>query len=195
MFPVSPLSTPGQAELIHLDRLAANPSVTLLVERSGLPNLRATRQNARSVTEICVRLDGMPLAIKLAAVRLKVFSPGELVTRLEGRMRLLTDGDEPDLACNSGRPHCRVQDAGKHPGVRRRAAGPIRRNLGPHQGSVRTSRPVGSHSQINSQSLAWRAGYCPTGEGAGSSAPMRRNALESLRKFCYAGDVASHISR
>ena len=91
-FPVSPLSTPGQADLTDLDRLAANPSVTLLIEHSGLPDLTVTRQNARAVAEVCVRLDGLPLAIELAAARLKVFSPGELVIRLEGRMGLLTDG-------------------------------------------------------------------------------------------------------
>jgi predicted ATPase/DNA-binding CsgD family transcriptional regulator len=96
-FPVSPLSTPEEAELTDLDRLAANPSVTLLVERSGLPDLTVTRQNARAVAEVCVRLDGLPLAIELAAARLKVFSPGELVNRLEGRMGLLTDGAR-DLA-------------------------------------------------------------------------------------------------
>jgi non-specific serine/threonine protein kinase len=96
-FPVSPLPTPGQAELTALDRLAANPSVRLLVERSGLPDLTVTQQNARALAEVCVQLDGLPLAIELAAARLKVFSPGELVTRLEGRIGLLTDGAR-DLA-------------------------------------------------------------------------------------------------
>jgi predicted ATPase/DNA-binding CsgD family transcriptional regulator len=91
-FAISPLLTPAPAEVTDLDRLMASPSVTLLVERSGLRDFAVTRQNARAVAEVCVRLDGLPLAIELAAARLKVFSPAELVTRLERRTEVLADG-------------------------------------------------------------------------------------------------------
>ena len=90
-FPLSPLSTPDP-ELSDVDKVASSPSVTLLAERSGLSDFAVTRQNARAVAEVCMRLDGLPLAIELAAARLKVFSPEELVSRLERRMDLLTEG-------------------------------------------------------------------------------------------------------
>jgi predicted ATPase/DNA-binding NarL/FixJ family response regulator len=90
-FSLSPLSTPDP-DLSDLDRLAACPSVILLGERSGLPDFAVTQQNARAVADVCLRLDGLPLAIELAAARLKVFSPEELLTRIARRLELLTDG-------------------------------------------------------------------------------------------------------
>ncbi|HET8985364.1 MAG TPA: AAA family ATPase, partial [Trueperaceae bacterium] len=65
-FPLSPLSTPDP-ELSDVDKVASSPSVTLLAERSGLSDFAVTRQNARAVAEVCMRLDGLPLAIELAA--------------------------------------------------------------------------------------------------------------------------------
>ncbi|PYU78436.1 MAG: hypothetical protein DMG50_27545, partial [Acidobacteria bacterium] len=50
------------------------------------------RQNAPAVTEICARLDGLPLAIELAAARIKVLSPSSMQTRLASRLQLLTGG-------------------------------------------------------------------------------------------------------
>jgi non-specific serine/threonine protein kinase len=93
-FPVPPLAMPELADVADLTRLAANPSVALLVQRTHavLPDFQITRQNARAIAEICVRLDGLPLAIELAAARLKLFTPAELAGRLGQRMRLLTDG-------------------------------------------------------------------------------------------------------
>ncbi len=92
VFAVSPLPLPDASDWADPHRLAANASVALLSERAGPPHLSLTRQNAGAVAEICVRLDGLPLAIELAAARLKVFSPGELLNRLENRMAVLTDG-------------------------------------------------------------------------------------------------------
>jgi predicted ATPase/DNA-binding CsgD family transcriptional regulator len=93
-FPVPPLAMPELADVADLARLAANPSVALLVRRTHavLPDFQITRQNARAIAEICVRLDGLPLAIELAAARLKLFTPAELAGRLGQRMRLLTGG-------------------------------------------------------------------------------------------------------
>jgi predicted ATPase/DNA-binding CsgD family transcriptional regulator len=89
---VSPLPLPDVADRADPERLSATASVALLLERARSPDFRVTRHNAGAIAEICVRLDGLPLAIELAAARLDVFSPKELVNRLENRMTLLSDG-------------------------------------------------------------------------------------------------------
>ena len=60
--------------------------------RAPRPTSTLTGRTARSLADVCVRLDGLPLAIELAAARLRVFTPGELAFRLEQRMALLTGG-------------------------------------------------------------------------------------------------------
>jgi non-specific serine/threonine protein kinase len=93
-FPVPPLAMPEHADVADLARLAANPSVALLVERTHavLPDFAITTENAQAIANVCVRLDGLPLALELAAARLKLFTPAELAARLGQRMRLLTGG-------------------------------------------------------------------------------------------------------
>jgi predicted ATPase/transcriptional regulator with XRE-family HTH domain len=73
-------------------RLEDIESVKLLVERARAvqPTFRLTHQNAQAVAEICTRLDGIPLAIELAAARLRLLSPRELVDRLAEPLRVLT---------------------------------------------------------------------------------------------------------
>jgi predicted ATPase/DNA-binding NarL/FixJ family response regulator len=90
-FPVPPLAMPGPADVADLDGLAANPSVALLVERARrtVPAFALTAANAPLVVSACLRLEGLPLAIELAAARLKVLTPSELVFRLASRMDLL----------------------------------------------------------------------------------------------------------
>lgn len=90
-FPVPPLATPAPAEVADLASLAANPSVALLVDRARRTNPRftLTAANAPLLASACVRLEGMPLAIELAAARLKALTPGELVFRLGSRMGVL----------------------------------------------------------------------------------------------------------
>ena len=90
-FPVPPLAMPGLAEMADLGRLAANPSVALLLDRARRtnPGFDLTSANARLLASACVQLEGLPLAIELAAARLKVLTPGELVSRLGSRMEVL----------------------------------------------------------------------------------------------------------
>jgi non-specific serine/threonine protein kinase len=75
------------------------PSVELFVQRARAiaPAFALTETNARAVAEICRRLDGLPLAIELAAARVAVFTPEELLARLDRRFALLTSGavDQP----------------------------------------------------------------------------------------------------
>ena len=93
-FPVAPLSLPDLDRSIEPDELAGSGAVTLFVERSTAvrPDFRVTRENAPSVAEICVRLDGLPLALELAAARCRLLSPESILERLEHRLLLLTGG-------------------------------------------------------------------------------------------------------
>jgi predicted ATPase/DNA-binding NarL/FixJ family response regulator len=90
-FPVPPLAMPAPADVADLSGLAANPSVALLLDRARRtnPSFDLTSANALLLASACVRLEGLPLAIELAAARLKVLTPGELVFRLGSRMRVL----------------------------------------------------------------------------------------------------------
>jgi predicted ATPase/transcriptional regulator with XRE-family HTH domain len=99
-FIVHPLATPDPKDLPPQEDLARVESVALFVQcvQFDLPDFRLTPANAHAVAEICARLDGLPLAIELAASRVKVVSPEEMVPRLRSRLDLLTDGarDLPD---------------------------------------------------------------------------------------------------
>ena len=90
-FPVPPLAMPAPADVADLSGLAANPSVALLLDRARRtnPSFDLTAANALLLARACVRLEGLPLAIELAAARLKVLTPGELVFRLGSRMEVL----------------------------------------------------------------------------------------------------------
>jgi non-specific serine/threonine protein kinase len=90
-FPVPPLAMPAPADVADLKFLAANPSVALLLDRARRtnPGFDLTPANALLLASACVRLEGLPLAIELAAARLKVLTPGELVFRLSSRMEVL----------------------------------------------------------------------------------------------------------
>jgi predicted ATPase/DNA-binding NarL/FixJ family response regulator len=90
-FPVPPLAMPAPADVADLGGLAANPSVALLLDRARRtnPGFDLTPANALLLARACVRLEGLPLAIELAAARLKVLTPGELVFRLSSRMEVL----------------------------------------------------------------------------------------------------------
>jgi non-specific serine/threonine protein kinase len=90
-FPVPPLAMPGPTEVADVGRLAANPSVELLLDRTRRtsPDFALTPANGPLLASACVRLEGLPLAIELAAARLKVLTPGELVSRLVSRMEVL----------------------------------------------------------------------------------------------------------
>ena len=74
--------------------LAQNYAVELFAQRAAAvwPDFAITSENAPAVQEICLRLDGLPLAIELAAARTKVLSPGGLLERLECPLRFLTGG-------------------------------------------------------------------------------------------------------
>ena len=92
VFPVEPLPLPS--EQASSNDLSGNDAVRLFCERAHAvsPDFVLTDENARIVAAICHRLDGLPLAIELAAARVAVFPPGALLKRLEHRLPLLTGG-------------------------------------------------------------------------------------------------------
>ncbi len=91
--PVAPLSLPSLSTSDHED-IAESAAVTLFVQRARhiLPSFQLTPPNARAIAEVCVRLDGLPLAIELAAARVKLLPPQALLARLSQRLHLLTGG-------------------------------------------------------------------------------------------------------
>jgi predicted ATPase/predicted Ser/Thr protein kinase len=93
-FPVPPLALPDSKSAPSLEALSKFPAVALFVQRAAAakPGFELNAENARTVTEICARLDGLPLAIELAAARVKVLSLSAMQTRLASRLQLLTGG-------------------------------------------------------------------------------------------------------
>ncbi len=85
-FPVPPLALPDAAAGSPLEAAQTSPAVTLFVDRARAvaPDFRLHSGNARTVTEICSRLDGLPLAIELAAARIKLLSPATMLAWLQG---------------------------------------------------------------------------------------------------------------
>ena len=91
---VEPLAVPDPTQLPSLERLEALDAVRLFLARARAlrPDFALTVDNAAAVVGICARLDGLPLAIELAAARIKVLPPQALLERLERRLTLLTGG-------------------------------------------------------------------------------------------------------
>ncbi|MCC2628276.1 MAG: adenylate/guanylate cyclase protein [Thermomicrobiales bacterium] len=94
VFPVSPLPLPDLQGLPDAAALAHVPSVALFVERAQAadPGFTLTNENASATAAICRRLDGLPLAIELAAARVRLLTPEALLTRLERSLPFLTSG-------------------------------------------------------------------------------------------------------
>jgi predicted ATPase/class 3 adenylate cyclase len=92
--PVPPLSMPDLKLQPPLERLTQYEAVGLFVERARAvkPDFKVTNESAPAVAEICVRLDGLPLAIELAAARIKMLPPKAMLQRLSSRLKLLTGG-------------------------------------------------------------------------------------------------------
>jgi len=91
---VGPLALPAQPDNASLSILEAAEAIVLFVQRAEAvrPNFRLTADNARQVAEICVRLDGLPLALELAAARIRMFSPAYLLAQFDDALGALTYG-------------------------------------------------------------------------------------------------------
>jgi predicted ATPase/DNA-binding CsgD family transcriptional regulator len=97
VYQLEPLPLPPETD--DPEAVLAAPSARLFADRAATasPGFAVTADNARDVAELCRRLDGLPLAIELAAPRVRAFSPAELLLRLEDRFALLTNGS-PEMA-------------------------------------------------------------------------------------------------
>jgi predicted ATPase/class 3 adenylate cyclase len=93
-YPVPPLPLPDLAQDRSLESQSQNAAVDLFVQRarSVKPDFQLTDDTARAVAEICHRLDGLPLAIELAAARIRLFSPRAMLDRLANRLEFLSGG-------------------------------------------------------------------------------------------------------
>jgi predicted ATPase/class 3 adenylate cyclase len=93
-YPVLPLELPDLVRLPPLERLTRYEAVRLFVVRARAvkPDFEVTNDNAPAVAEICVHLDGLPLAIELAAARIKLLPPRALLSRQGNRLKLLKGG-------------------------------------------------------------------------------------------------------
>ena len=93
-YTVPPLALPDPERPPPVERLTQYEAVRLFVERAraAKADFSVTNDNAPAVAEVCNRLDGLPLAIELAAARIKVLSPQKMLGRLGNRLKLLTGG-------------------------------------------------------------------------------------------------------
>lgn len=94
VFRVPPLSLPASTQATPTDLLLEAPAVRLFVERACAvsTSFALTEHNAGSVVQICTQLDGLPLAIELAAARVNFFTPQQIAQRLTDRFQLLSGG-------------------------------------------------------------------------------------------------------
>ena len=96
---VPSLEFPSIEDIFTIDQLSAMEAVKLFLERAAvaLPDFTIDSQNGSTISQICRRLDGIPLAIELAAARTNMLSCQQILTRLDDRFHLLTDGLHSDL--------------------------------------------------------------------------------------------------
>jgi predicted ATPase len=96
VYRVPPLSVPTLRDAREMipSRLSQYEAVTLFIERATavVPDFHVTNENAPAVAEICARLDGLPLAIELAAARVNILTPAAILDRLGNRLKLLSGG-------------------------------------------------------------------------------------------------------
>lgn len=93
-YPVPPMAVPDPENLPPKEWLAHYDAVALFVQRGAAvkPNFSLDEKNAPAIADICMKLDGLPLAIELAAARVKILSPNEILERLESSLTFLTGG-------------------------------------------------------------------------------------------------------
>ncbi len=94
LFVVSPLALPSPLDRLDLDSIQRSPAIRLFADRCRArdPGFALSEANATSIAEICSRVDGMPLAIELAAGHVPLLAPGDLMRRLDDALTVLVGG-------------------------------------------------------------------------------------------------------
>lgn len=94
IYEVPPLKVPDHEDEPEIDNLLENDAIRLFIDRAVTvqSTFKLTPENAPAVMAICRRLDGLPLAIELAAARTKLLSPQEILQRIDQKLKLLTGG-------------------------------------------------------------------------------------------------------
>jgi predicted ATPase/class 3 adenylate cyclase len=99
-YPLAPLDLPAPSDPGSIESLMSYPAIQLFVERAATTrgSFELTPENGRAVAAVCRRLDGLPLALELAAARLRLLSPEALLERLDRALQVLTSGprDTPE---------------------------------------------------------------------------------------------------
>ena len=110
-YPVPPLPLPADPAAVPVAELTTSPAVALFVDRARAvrPDFALTAGNAAAVAEICRRLEGLPLAIELAAARTRLLDPGALLARLAPRW---TRWARARWTCPSGSTPCGPRSSG-----------------------------------------------------------------------------------
>ena len=95
-FPVPPLALPDRTHTLNSEELLQYAAVALFVQRAQaiMPTFQVTEANARDIADICVRLDGLPLVLELAAARIRSLEPQALLARLQHSLEILTSREQ-----------------------------------------------------------------------------------------------------
>ncbi len=171
-YAVPPLPMPSADDAADPARLRDNPAVSLLLDRAP-PAVQLTPNTARALAEICIDLDGLPLAIELAAARLRVFTPSELAFRLGRRMSVLTSGhrDSParhrDLRAAIAWSHDLLSDRDRA-AFRRLSVFPGEWDARGRRGGL-CRRRTSSTCSSRCSTRAWSVGPARTSTGPGGS--------------------------
>jgi predicted ATPase/DNA-binding CsgD family transcriptional regulator/DNA-binding XRE family transcriptional regulator len=198
VYVVAPLPLPDLDHLAPPAELAAVPSVRLFLERAralGAP-VELTVESARTVAELCVQLDGLPLAIELAAARTRLMSPGMILDRLRQRLSFL-HWEAPDLPA---RQHTLVAALAWSYELLSEAERALFRRLGVFAGgftleaaeAVATGSGLGNIDVVEGLS-ALEAGSLVISEPDGAG-EMRYRLLESMRQYAL-DRLAEHGER
>ena len=93
-YPVPPLELPDLTDRLDIQSVASSEAVVLFVQRARAAkhDFRLTKRNVAAVAAVCVRLEGLPLAIELAAARVRLLPPEALLARLQSRLMLVAGG-------------------------------------------------------------------------------------------------------
>lgn len=99
-YSLSPLAVPQKKDIIEIEGVSQFAAIQLFVKRAKAikPEFEITSENAAAIAELCIQLDGLPLAIELACARIKLFTPQAMLSRLSSRLNLLKGGarDAPE---------------------------------------------------------------------------------------------------